>query len=66
MELEQRRTGVHEITVEGVWHNDSTAGVFVWCDTCGDSILEGDEFGDRLTPDQINEAVAAHLGKVRP
>ena len=52
--------GQHEVTVEGQWHNDNTAGVFVWCNTCNWILLEGDDFGDRLTPDQIIRAVLAH------
>ena len=47
----------HSIIVGGVWHNDSTAGVAVYCNTCNTEILYAAE---ELTPTQIAEAVAAH------
>lgn len=50
----------HRIEVMGRWHNDGTAGVSVWCATCEVTLIEGDEFGDVLTPQQIADAVSEH------
>lgn len=58
--------GIHHIEVVGRWHNDSTAGVYVWCNTCDSQLLEGDDYGDRLTPEQIADAVAAHRTRSGP
>lgn len=50
----------HRIEVRGRWHNDNTAGVSVWCETCDVSVIDSDDHGDVLTPEQIALAVAEH------
>lgn len=52
---------VHDIRVRGQWFNDETAGVYIWCRTCDNEVLNGEPFGDQLSPAQIAEAVVDHL-----
>lgn len=48
---------MHEITVTGIWQNDTTASVMVWCSTCEAALAEGES----LTPEQINVAASQHV-----
>lgn len=47
----------HDVAVTGVWQNDTTASVMVWCNTCEAALMEGES----LTPEQINAAVSQHV-----
>lgn len=49
------------ITVVGIWFNDSTAGVGVWCDTCKTYLVQSDE---SLTLDEIRSAADGHTHEV--
>ena len=51
----------HIIYVRGDWHNDDTAGVYVWCETCDVLVIKGDDFDDVLTPEQISTALERHV-----
>ena len=46
--------------MRGVWHNDDTAGVYVWCETCDVEVLGVDDDVDVLTVEQIVSAVERH------
>lgn len=49
----------HEVVVLGVWHNDSTAGLEVYCRTC-EVELRYEESDDGLTLEEITEVIAEH------
>lgn len=48
----------HEIRANGLWRNDDTADVGLWCETCKDWLYLVDERDPTI--EEINAAVVGH------